>query len=164
MTDNKLKCAWNVHRQIARYAHNGGHAIPSGMNVDHIDNNALNNAASNLRIVSVKVNQANKKSKGYYKTKYGTFIAQAGLLVDGHRRQISKTFKSESDAKEWAEKRKKEYIEAVEAEDRTCPSVETPLMITAQGGWELKALGVMRRRCIELENELGRYKRKFGEL
>lgn len=60
-----------------------------GLQVDHKDNNGLNNIRQNIRLCSPKENQANKSCqkdnnlgvKGVWKTKYGKF--KAGIHING---------------------------------------------------------------------------------
>jgi HNH endonuclease/AP2 domain len=52
------KTIWLVHR-ILWVMRNG--SIESSLDIDHIDGNALNNSAENLRLVSTAVNQRNQK-------------------------------------------------------------------------------------------------------
>lgn len=77
--------------------------IPSGLEVDHIDGNGLNNQRSNLRIVTRRVNQQNrhindKKSRYpgiFYSKKDRVFIAR--IRIHGERRFLG-YFKNEIEA------------------------------------------------------------------
>jgi hypothetical protein len=54
------KTSWYVHR-ILWVMRNG--AIDTGLDIDHIDGNALNNSADNLRLVSTAINSRNQKQR-----------------------------------------------------------------------------------------------------
>ena len=85
-----------LHRLIFMI-HNGD--IPEGCDVDHIDQNKLNNKINNLRLLSKRDNQINSKkvidAKGYYKTSNGKFQSQ--IRVDGKKVYLG-TFDNEKEA------------------------------------------------------------------
>ena len=77
-----------AHRVMWILAHG---PIPEGMTVDHIDNDGLNNALSNLRLASKSEQARNRRvmshsqsgMKGVRITRYGTF--EASIMVAGTR-------------------------------------------------------------------------------
>lgn len=59
--------------------------IPTGLQIDHIDHNPLNNSLSNIRVVTHSVNALNKSSsKGVYKNRGNTFSASVCLNKKSH--------------------------------------------------------------------------------
>jgi hypothetical protein len=84
----------SMHSQIV--------AIPKGMQCDHIDGDGLNNQKSNLRVVSVRVNQQNRHVKKaskhpglFWQKALGKWVARIRV---GHRRITIGCFKNETDA------------------------------------------------------------------
>lgn len=61
--------------------------IPEGHVVDHINHNGLDNRRCNLRVITKKQNQANRRAKrggtstylGVYRNKQGKYVASIGL-------------------------------------------------------------------------------------
>ena len=64
--------------------------------VDHINRDNTDNRVSNLRWVSHRLNSLNKPSKGYYRTRHGTY--QTERIVFGKRFNLG-CFKTEAEAK-----------------------------------------------------------------
>lgn len=85
-----------MHRQIMN--------TPSGLQVDHIDHNGVNNQRSNLRNCTIQQNRANRTSFGssqylgvsVYK-EHGVKRIKAGIQKDGRSVHIG-LFKTEEDA------------------------------------------------------------------
>ncbi len=84
-----------VHRAIWEIVRG---PIPAGMQVDHIDGNALNNLIENMRLVAPAINSRNQKRPKDNKTgvagvsynrHYNSFVARCSLPTG---RRVSKTF------------------------------------------------------------------------
>ena len=104
-------CCFFIHHLVAR-AFIGKR--PTGLVIDHIDRNRLNNHASNLRYTTYRENKKNSDTfKGYITerptTKEDTSRFRVDIRRDGER--YKKTFKTREEAEVWVNS--EEYTDAV---------------------------------------------------
>jgi hypothetical protein len=79
---------YRVHRIIWEL-HFG--PIPSGMQIDHIDRDSLNNKLGNLRLVSSKTNSRNQS----FRETNTSGVCGVGLLINNHHNKVYRYWKAQ---------------------------------------------------------------------